>query len=125
VIKREKIRKIMELEGTIAAVKHQLDMLRHPLGKTDNEFIPISPEEENEIIEKMAKEFDKYWDRETEIDKAIEFLESWVGKKWMDKERKLNKKLHKILDDWFNEKAEKFNQEQLLKAPSPKNQTFH
>jgi len=124
--KKGKIMKMMELQGTVRSVHAHLEILRHPIGgRKDLEFMSISEEEENKILKEMAKEYDIFWGKGKELDKALAFMDTHAGKKFMDEEKKLNNKLFKILDGWISEKVEKANQEQILKDHPTKNQTPH
>jgi len=117
----------MELRGTIESLKQELNILRRPLGPESKfEFIPISEKEEQKIIEDMARVFDAHWNNEEELDTALVFMESPVGKKSLDLKGELNEKLHVILSNHLKKLIKKANQQTLASlAQNPGNRTIH
>lgn len=125
--RREKIWKMMELQGTIESVREEINRLRYPLGLASGvEFIPFDNNDEKTILEQMSKIFDEWWTSEEELDQAIAFMDSPAGVKSRDPTKEFNKKLLALFGSFLKEKVDKFNLErkvqQLTKlAPGSKN----
>jgi len=87
--KREKVWKYMELRGIVDWIEAKLDMYYKPVASVPDapNFIELMGLEvtKEELLELLIDICAGYWERESELDEALEVLETRVGKKLMDR----------------------------------------
>ncbi len=119
--KREKIWRYMELRGIVDWFETKLDMYYKPVASVPNapNFIELMGLEvtKEEILESLIEICDAYWDRESELDEALEILETRVGQKLIDRAGELSQKLNSAFDQYLktklDQKMDAFKRSQL------------
>jgi hypothetical protein len=108
--KREKVWKYMQLRGIVDWIEAKLDMYYKPVASIPDapNFIQLMGLEvtKEELLESLIDICAGYWDRESELDEAIEILESPVGKKLMDRAGELSQKLNMTFDQYMKTKLD-------------------
>jgi hypothetical protein len=108
--KREKVWKYMQLRGIVDWIEAKLDMYYKPVASIPDapNFIELMGLEvtKEELLESLIDICAGYWDRESELDEAIEILESPVGKKLMDRAGELSQKLNMTFDQYMKTKLD-------------------
>ncbi len=119
--KREKIWRYMELRGIVDWFETKLDMYYKPVASVPNapNFIELMGLEvtKEEILESLIEICAAYWDRESELDEALEILETRVGQKLIDRAGELSQKLNSAFDQYLktklDQKMDAFKRSQL------------
>jgi hypothetical protein len=121
VSKREKVWRYMELRGIFDWIKTKLDIYYKPVASVPDapNFIELMGIEvsKEELLEKLVDICCAYWDRESELDEAIEILETRVGQKLIDRPGDLSQTLNNTFDQYIktklDEKMDAFKRSQL------------
>ncbi len=119
--KREKVLKYMELRGIVDWFEAKLDMYYKPVASVPDapNFIELMGLDvtKEELLELLIDICAGYWERESELDEAIEILESPVGKKLVDRAGELSQTLNMTFDRYIktklDEKMHAFKRSQL------------
>ncbi len=119
--KREKIWRYMELRGIFDWMKTKLDIYYKPVASVPEapNFIELMGIEvtKEELLEKLVDICSAYWDRESELDEAIEILETRVGQKLIDRPADLGQNLNNAFEQYIktklDEKTEAFKRSKL------------
>lgn len=119
--KREKVWKYMQLRGIVDWIDAKLDMYYKPVASVPDapNFIELMGIEvtKEELLELLIDICAGYWERESELDEAIEILETPVGKKLTDRTGELSQKLNITLDQYIktklDQKMDAFKRSQL------------
>lgn len=119
--KREKVWRYMELRGIFDWIKTKLDIYYKPVASVPDapNFIELMGIEvsKEELLEKLVDICSAYWDRESELDEAIEILETRVGQKLIDRPGDLSQTLNNTFDQYIktklDEKMDAFKRSQL------------
>ena len=120
-MKRDKIWRYMELRGIFDWIETKLDMYYKPVAAVPNapnfiELMGLKVTKED-LLEELAEICSAYWDRESELDEAIEILETRVGKKLIDRAGELSQKLNFTFEQYIktrlDEKMDAFKRSQL------------
>ncbi len=108
--KREKVLKYMELRGIVDWFEARLDVYYKPVASVPDapNFIELMGLEvtKEELLELLIDICASYWERESELDEAIEILETPVGKKLTDRAGELSQKLNITLDQYIKTKLD-------------------
>jgi hypothetical protein len=108
--KREKVWKYMELRGIVDWIEAKLDMYYKPVASVPDapNFIELMGLEvtKEELLELLIDICAGYWERESELDEALEVLETRVGKKLMDRAGELSQKLNMTFDRYIKTKLD-------------------
>ena len=108
--KREKVWKYMELRGIADWIETKLDLYYKPVASVPDapNFIELMGLEvtKEELLESLIGICDGYWERESELDEALEILESPVGKKLIDRAGELSQKLNMTFDHYIKTKLD-------------------
>lgn len=103
--KREKVWKYMELRGIVDWIEAKLDLYYKPVASVPDapNFIELMGLEvtKEQLIEALIDICDGYWKRESELDEALEILESPVGKKLIDRTGELSQTLSMSFDQYI------------------------
>ena len=108
--KREKVWKYMELRGIADWIETKLDLYYKPVASVPDapNFIELVGLEvtKEELLESLIDICAGYWERESELDEALEILESPVGKKLIDRAGELSQKLNMTFDHYIKTKLD-------------------
>lgn len=108
--KREKVWKYMELRGIADWIETKLDLYYKPVASVPDapNFIELMGLEvtKEELLESLIDICAGYWERESELDEALEILESPVGKKLIDRAGELSQKLNMTFDHYIKTKLD-------------------
>lgn len=108
--KREKVWKYMELRGIVDWIEAKLDMYYKPVASVPDapNFIELMGLEvtKEQLVESLIDICAGYWERESELDEALEILESPVGKKLIDRAGELSQTLSMTLDQHIKTKLD-------------------
>ena len=108
--KREKVWKYMELRGIVDWIEAKLDMYYKPVASVPDapNFIELMGIEvtKEQLLELLIDICAGYWDQESDLDEAIEILESPVGKKLVDRAGELSQKLNMTFDHYIKTKLD-------------------
>ncbi len=121
VSKRDKVWRYMELRGIVDWIETKLDMYYKPVASVPDapNFIELMGLEvtKEEILESLIEICTAFWDRESELDEALEILESRVGKKLIDRPGDLSQKLNFTFEQYLktklDQKMDAFKRSQL------------
>ncbi len=119
--KRDKVWRYMELRGIVEWIETKLDMYYKPVASVPNapNFIELMGLEvtKEEIFESLIEICAAYWERESELDEALEILETRVGKKLIDRPGELSQKLNFTFEQYIktklDQKMDAFKRSQL------------
>ncbi len=119
--KRDKVWRYMELRGIVDWIETKLDMYYKPVASVPNapNFIELMGLEvtKEEIFESLIEICAAYWERESELDEALEILETRVGKKLIDRPGELSQKLNFTFEQYIktklDQKMDAFKRSQL------------
>jgi hypothetical protein len=119
--KREKVWRYMELRGIVDWFEAKLDMYYKPVASVPDapNFIELMGIEvtKEELLQSLIEICSAYWDRESELDEALEILETRVGQKLIDRPGDLSQKLNNTFEQYIktklDEKMDAFKRSQL------------
>jgi hypothetical protein len=115
VLTHDKVRKFMELRGIADWLAGKLDVFHKPVASVPNapNFIELMGLDLNkeELLELVINICADHWDKESELDESLVFLESEAGKKLIDRNGELSQKLNTAFDDYIKTKLDEKAQE--------------
>ncbi len=108
--KREKIWRYMELRGIVDWIEAKLAIYYKPVASVPEapNFIELMGIEvtKEELLESLINICAAYWDRESELDEALEILETPVGQKLIDRSGELAQKLNTAFEQYIKTKLD-------------------